>query len=140
MTEPMAPGRLDLRVRFSETDANGHVSHLSYLIYCEDARTRLMQHPAIGYSWPRDRYNLVLVAQSIRYHQPAYFPDELHVETAVTRVGRSSLGLTHTITRDDVLIAESECTLVLVDVRTNHSTPWPDAIRTRLTAHETAHG
>jgi acyl-CoA thioester hydrolase len=135
---------VDLRVRFSETDANGHVSHVSYLIYCEDARTRLMEHPHIAYTWPRDRYHLVLAEQSIAYLAPAYFPERLHVATHVMRIGRTSLTLGHDITRRDAAqtghegsataIARSRCTLVLVDAETHRAAPWPEELRRRLAA------
>jgi acyl-CoA thioester hydrolase len=135
MATPTAyPYTLPVRVRFCETDANGHVSQVSYLIYFEEARTRFMEAEPIAFSWFRGDHQLVLARQWIEYLAPAYFPDALTVRSAPVRLGRSSLTMAHVITRDadDTVIARGESTMVLVAKATGHSTPWPERLRVSL--------
>jgi acyl-CoA thioester hydrolase len=127
------PYALAVRVRFSETDANGHVSQVSYLIYFEEARTRFMQEE-LAYAWFTGEHRLVLARQWISYRAPAFFPDALTVFSAPVAVGRSSLRMAHRIIRnhDGTVIAEGESTMVLVLAQNGRSTPWPEEFRAEL--------
>lgn len=127
------PHRLSLTVRFAETDANQHVSQVSYLIYFEEARTRLLAERVPAFDWFGGQHTLVLVRQWIDYQAPAYFPDRLDVWSAPVRLGQSSIRLAHVITREEpgghTAIAQGESTMVLVSAETGASLPWPDAVR-----------
>ena len=75
-----------LRVRYQETDAQGHVHHANYLTYFEQARVEMLR--AIGQSYrevERSGATLVVSEMDIRYHAPAYFDDELIVEIELRR-------------------------------------------------------
>ena len=128
------PHQLSVRVRFCETDANGHVSQVSYFIYFEEARSRILQ--SLDFAWFTGRHMLVLARQWADYLAPAYFPENLTVYTAVVHVGRSSVRAVHRIARADerIVLCQGESTMVLVDQNTQRSTPWPDDIRQRLAA------
>jgi acyl-CoA thioester hydrolase len=130
------PYHLPVRVRFCETDANGHVSQISYLIYFEEARTRIMQDEPVGFRWFSGDLKLVLARQWIDYLAPAYFPEELTVHSAIVRLGRSSLRIAHLITRDHdgASIARGESTMVLTHAATGRSTPWPESLAATLGA------
>lgn len=140
------PHHLAVRVRFAETDANGHVSQVSYLIYFEEARTDFLETLVPGFEWFRPDRTLVLVRQWIDYVAPAYFPDRLDVASAMVRLGNSSVVMAHEITRESThdggegptsaptVIARGESTMVLVDGATQKSTPWDEVLRARLTA------
>jgi acyl-CoA thioester hydrolase len=128
------PHQLPVRVRFCETDANGHVSQVSYFIYFEEARSRLME--ALEFPWFQGEYMLVLARQWADYLQPAFFPDRLTVYTAAVAVGRSSLRLVHRLTRaeDPTVLCQGESTMVLVRQGDGRSAPWPETLRHRLDA------
>ncbi len=125
-------------MRFAETDANQHVSQVSYLVYCEEARTRLLAERVPAFDWFSGQHTLVLVRQWIDYQAPAHFPDRLDVWSAPVRLGTSSIRLAHVITREDpaghTAIAQGESTMVLVDAEAGTSLPWPDAVRAEWAA------
>ena len=127
------PHRLRLRVRFAETDANRHVSQVSYLIYFEEARTALMAEHVPTFDWFTGDHTLVLVRQWIDYLAPAHFPERLDVWSCAVTLGTSSIRLAHAITRDDAggttRIAQGESTMVLVDAARGTSKPWPELVR-----------
>ncbi len=127
-----------MRVRFAETDANQHVSQVSYLIYFEEARTALMAEHVPTFEWFTGEHTVVLVRQWIDYLAPAHFPDQLDIWSSGVALGTSSVRLAHVITRDDpagtTRIAQGESTMVLVDGATGASKPWPDAVRAHWSA------
>ncbi len=128
----------DIRVRFCETDANQHVSQASYAIYFEEARTAFLESlSGPQFHWWADGHTLVLAQQCLIYRKPAFFRQTLTVYSAVKRLGRSSLDLTHAaVLRGDPnsVIAESTSTVVLVNTHTNQSMAWPEDFRSRITA------
>lgn len=132
------PHRLGVRVRFAETDANRHVSQVSYLIYFEEARTDFLAANIPGFEWFRPDRTLVLVRQWIDYLSPAHFPDQLDVRSAIVRLGTSSLRMAHLITRTDggatTAIARGESTMVLVEETGRTSRPWDEPLRSQLQA------
>lgn len=127
----------EIRVRFCETDANKHVSQVSYVIYFEQARTEFIDS-LIGedFDWWSERYSLVLARQSISYLAPAYFRQVLKVYTGIASIGRSSLNLYHLVIEKEhgTLIANQDSTIVLIDQETQRSHAWPDSFRERVKA------
>ncbi|WP_430626119.1 acyl-CoA thioesterase [Sulfobacillus thermotolerans] len=125
-----------IRVRFCETDANRHVSQVSYAIYFEQARTEffdaLMDE---GFDWWSSQFSMVLAHQSITYLAPAFYRQTLRIYTGVSAIGRSSLGLYHLVVDSEsgTLIANQDSTVVLVDALTQKSHSWPDSFRTKIT-------
>ena len=88
--------RLEIDVRFADTDAMGHVNNARYLTYCEIAR--------VGY-WTDVTGEPFAAGHGRREHDPGRGPDhlprtgvprrELAVETRATRIGRTSFTLEH---------------------------------------------
>lgn len=130
--------RLSLRVRFAETDANRHVSQVSYLIYFEEARTEFMAEAVPDFDWFGANTTLVLARQWIDYLSPAFFPDRLDIWTAPVHLGGSSLRMAHVITRltdgDARIVARGESTMVQVSSANGRSTPWTAPVRSQLAA------
>jgi acyl-CoA thioester hydrolase len=111
-----------LEVRFSDTDAMGHVNNAKYLTYCESARisywTEVTGEPIrLG---SEGAESLILAEARITYRAPAYHGEMVTVETRATRLGRSSFTLEHRLTaregrRPSRLVATSESVLVRYD-------------------------
>ncbi|HBQ94050.1 MAG: acyl-CoA thioesterase [Firmicutes bacterium] len=122
----------EIRVRFSETDANKHVSQLSYVIYFEQARTELIDTLAgESFDWWSQNYSLVLARQSLSYLAPAFFRQSLKIFTGIASIGRSSLNLYHLIIEKEhgTLIANQDSTVVLMDQDAQKNRAWPESFR-----------
>ncbi len=79
--------RIEIRVRYNETDGQRRVHHAQYLNYFERGRVELLR--ALGHSY-RDleqESNLMLVVSemNVRYLSAAEFDDLLQLTTRVTR-------------------------------------------------------
>ena len=114
--------RVDITVRFADTDAMGHVNNAKYLTYCEIARiqywTDVTGEPiALG---TERAESLILAEARITYRAPAFHGEIVTVETRASRIGRSSFTLEHRLlacVAGDVprLVAVSESVLVRYD-------------------------
>jgi acyl-CoA thioester hydrolase len=114
--------RVDITVRFADTDAMGHVNNAKYLTYCEIARIRywtdVIGEPiALG---TEGAESLILAEARITYRAPAFHGETITVETRAARLGRSSFTLEHRLTAREGhglsrLVAISESILVRYD-------------------------
>jgi acyl-CoA thioester hydrolase len=114
--------RLEIVVRFADTDAMGHVNNAKYLTYCEIARIRywtdLTGEPiALG---TEGAESLILAEARITYRAPAFHGEVVTVETRAVRIGRSSFTLEHRLLAcvpgdEPRLVAVSESILVRYD-------------------------
>ena len=95
-----------LRVRYSETDAQGVVNNANYLSYFEIGRVEWLRFAGLSYKELEKRgYGFVVVEALARYHKAAFFDDELTLRTQLTELKRASLSFGYTILRGEEVIA-----------------------------------
>ena len=83
--------RTDLQMRFSDTDALGHVNNVSFAAYAEAGRVEFLRR--LGESVT----SLILARVSIDFRRQIAFGEELHIDTWVESLGRSSIVLGQTL-------------------------------------------
>ncbi|HEY2989984.1 MAG TPA: thioesterase family protein [Candidatus Binatia bacterium] len=106
------------RVIYGDTDQMGVAYYANYLRWFEMGRTELLRQIGIPYSSVEEIGFLFPVTEvSCRYLKPARFDDEIVVETALTSLGRASLGFGYKVTRrnDGELLAEGSTRHACVD-------------------------
>lgn len=92
--------RVELEVRFADTDAMGHVNNAVYLTYCEMARIRYWtdvtgEPIAPGHEGAE---SLILAEARITYRAPVFHGEHVAVETRAVRLGTTSFTLEHRLT------------------------------------------
>ncbi|WP_337970461.1 acyl-CoA thioesterase, partial [Virgibacillus salexigens] len=85
---------IDIYVRFSETDAAGHVNNVSYFFYFEVARTKFFK---IVCPERNDALNFIWTSISCDYISQPYAGQELKLYSYVTNVGGKSFTIGHTL-------------------------------------------
>jgi acyl-CoA thioester hydrolase len=114
--------RVEIDVRFADTDAMGHVNNAVYLTYCEMARIRYWSdvtgEPLAARHHGAE--SLILADARIAYRAQVFHTDIVTVETRASRIGRSSFVLEHRLTAcepggEPRLVAVSESVLVRYD-------------------------
>jgi acyl-CoA thioester hydrolase len=134
-----------IEIRFSDTDAMGHVNNARYLTYCEIARVAYYERVA-GEPLPLATHGaeegMILAQISIAYRSPAFFGETLTVETRVERIGRTSFGMVHRLTAPTSrygaarLVAVADSVLVTYDYGEDHPIPVPDRLAEGIEALE----
>jgi acyl-CoA thioester hydrolase len=117
---PIAPEnattRMDLRVRFVETDLMGIVHHGSYLVYFEAGRVEWLRRRGVTYAeWAARGVHLPVVEVHVQYKAPSRFDDLLVVETTLTELRTVSLKFGYRILRDTTVIVEGSTRLGCID-------------------------
>jgi acyl-CoA thioester hydrolase len=122
-----------VKVRFAETDANQHMSHVSAVIYMEQARSEFLEglelfHPT---KIAQEGKTFVLAKQTIEYKQQTYYNDVLEVYCRVSRIGRSSLEMEYALynRQRDVVTCTGSSTVVYFDHLEQKSTPLPSDLQ-----------
>ena len=81
-----------LKVRFNETDLQGHVNFAHYLSYFDVGLTEYLA--AIGYSFEQmlaDGFDMVCAESHCQYHSPSRWAEVLNVHARIGHLGRRSL-------------------------------------------------
>ena len=135
--------RVDVDVRFADTDAMGHVNNAVYLTYCEMARirywTEVTGEPiAAGHEGAE---SLILAEARITYRAPVFHTEVVTVETRATDIGRSSFTLEHRLTACGPggrprLVATSGSAMVRYDYAAGRPTPLGEAFVAAIEAFE----
>ena len=103
----MESHKINIRVRYQETDAQGIVHHGNYLNYFEKARIEYLRAMGISYRDVEEAGLMLVVAQvEVNYFSPAYFDDLLLVETRVTSTKGAAIVHEYEITRDGDIVVK----------------------------------
>lgn len=122
--------RVPVAVRWGDLDAFNHVNNAAFLVYAQEARLEWLA--GIGGSWFDENAMPVVAAAHVNYRRQLAWPARIVVELAATRVGNSSVTITHRIVAEDdpgCLYADGEVVMVWIDPASGRSVPLPDAIR-----------
>lgn len=133
----MDSNEIEVYVRFSETDAAGHVNNTSYFLYLEEARTRYFnKNLGLEFNEKKDLSlnNFILASTKCDYISQAYAGETLNVKTTVSHIGNKSFTLNHVITNAKMnkVVVRATATLVSFNYLEQESRPIPDEIRTQL--------
>ena len=105
-----------LRVRYSDTDAQGIVHHSNYFRWLEEARIGWLE--AIGQPYgdltTRGIY-LPLTTCSCEFQAPVWAGERVEVHLNLDAVSRARVGLTYEILRGDQVAASAATTHAYVD-------------------------
>jgi acyl-CoA thioester hydrolase len=128
-----------LRVRYSETDAQGHVFFGNYLNYFDIGLLEYTR--AVGYGYQEmlaSGVDMYYVESGCQYKGRAYFDDLLHVHARIGRFGNSSFTFEFAIYRqpEEELIATGKITAVAVDLETEQPVHVPDELREAVARFE----
>ncbi|MBW2380384.1 MAG: acyl-CoA thioesterase [Deltaproteobacteria bacterium] len=81
-----------MRVRFRDTDMQGHVYFGNYFVFCDEALGAYMR--AIGMPWQdmvKSGTDMFYVNASCDYLGSAKFEEDVHIETRISKLGSSSV-------------------------------------------------
>ncbi|HXY80377.1 MAG TPA: thioesterase family protein [Gaiellaceae bacterium] len=121
----------EIEIRWRDLDVYGHVNHVVYLTYLEEARDEWLGR-TLGD--PAEIWNYVVARVAIDYRREVSLADDLVVARCrLGSVGTSSIRTREQIvTRSGELAAEAEAVLVARDPDTGRSRPLTTAERAAL--------
>ncbi len=116
----MYVSKTKVRVRYSETDMMGYCYYGNYATYFEVARVEAIRQ--LGFSYRKmedDGVALPVLEFSIKYFKPAFYDDELTIETTVTKVPNLRIHFSYkTYNAEGVQLNEAQTSLVFINKET----------------------
>lgn len=121
----------ELRVRYSECDAQGFVFNANWFLFVDVAMMEFWRRTVGGYRALQTEHGIeiVMAKNGADFRAPAHFDDVIGVTPQIEKVGNSSLRMNFTVTRDEQLLWEAFAIYVFVDAETMRPTPIPQSIR-----------
>ena len=105
-----------IKVRYCETDQMGIVHHSSYINYFEHSRIQWINKNGFLYS-ELEISGLILPVSKLKvsYFSPAFFDDELTIETELMELPSSKLIFDYVVLRNNKVITKAQTILAFVD-------------------------
>jgi acyl-CoA thioester hydrolase len=129
---------LELRPRFCETDALGHVSNVIYPTYWELGRLRMFAAIGEADDAPQRTFPFQHMAVEIttRMLRPCFYDEELLVHARVASLGRTSLVMEHALSSAQTDEIRALGRIVIVASDGEAAIPWTPGQRAKLEAFE----
>ncbi len=123
------------KVRFRDTDCQGHVFNANYFAYFDDAITDFLEASGVPYPALTERgHDLVLVRAECDFRSSAVLGEELVIHVAVEAFGRTSM--TFALRCEEAgsgrTVAEGREVYVVLDHPTVRPAPVPGYLRAAL--------
>jgi acyl-CoA thioester hydrolase len=129
---------LELRPRFCETDALGHVSNTVYTTYWEIARLRYFEALGEADDSPRRvlAFSHMAVEITTRMLRPCFYDEELLVHARIAAMGRSSITFEHALSAVGTEEIRAVGRIAVVASDGERAIPWTPGQRTKIDAFE----
>ncbi len=129
------PFRTREKLRYGDTDRQGHVNNAVFATFLETGRVDMLINGGVDVMGPNGA--LVLARLVLDFRREVNWPGEVEIGTRVAAVGRSSLRLEQAVFQNGACVATGESIVVLTDVTTRRSTPFSEAARAFLEGSKT---
>jgi acyl-CoA thioester hydrolase len=120
------------KVRYGDTDRQGHVNNAVFASFLETGRVELLYdaaHPMVDAG-----AECVIAKLVLEYRGEIQWPGHVQVGTGVLRIGTSSMTLVQVAEQEGRVVATAETVIVQIDTATRKARALSDAARARLTA------
>ena len=118
------------KLRYSDTDMQGHINNTVYSAFFETGRAEYVTHlhEASGV----EGAEFVLAQITIQYLRETHWPGTVEVGSRLKKIGNSSLVVEQALFHDGTLKARSESVIVQINTATRKSEPFSDQMRAYL--------
>lgn len=107
---------INFRVRYQETDAQGHVHHANYLTWFEMGRVELLRAAGKNYRTLEEEGVLLVISEvQINYFAPAKFDDEIRLVTRTLSGRGARIYHQYQAFRGETLLVEAKTTVACID-------------------------
>jgi acyl-CoA thioester hydrolase len=111
------------KLRFADTDRNGHITNTAFAAFCQNARMELLCD-CERIPIPSDT-RFVIVKLVLEFRAEMHWPGMVEIGTRIERIGRSSITLQQALFVRDQCVAVAESVVALMSATTRRSTVLP---------------
>lgn len=125
---------IELQLRWSDLDVNGHINNARIVSLFEEARIRARETWRDGAGDPLEG-NLLVRAQTTNFDKEVLYGPDTKVLVWVARIGNSSYVVGQLLMQDERPCVYMEVTMVVVDAQTGKPMRHSNGFRQYLEAH-----
>ncbi len=118
------------KVRYGDTDRQGHVNNIHFSEFLETGRVELLYHPE--HPLHQENSSFVIVQNNVSLLNEIHWPGTVEIGSGVVKLGNSSITFYQQLFQHGVVVAQAETVIVHVDNQTHQSTPLSDHARAVL--------
>lgn len=124
-----------VRPIYKDTDAEGVVYYGNYFGYFEQGRTEFIRSLGVSLKEMKQK-GIVFAVEHVdcNYNSPAFYDDELIVETEIEKMTGARIIFQQKIIRDNRLLVTAHITLFALDIKTFRPMRIPQELQERLTS------
>lgn len=126
------PVRTSEKLRFADTDRQGHITNTVFAVCCQNARMELLCDPT-RVPIPRNT-QFVIAKLVLEFRAEMHWPGTVEVGTRIGRIGRSSVSLAQALFMNERCVAAAESVVALMDMTTRRSALLPEETADALRA------
>ena len=128
--------RMPAQLRFSDVDTFGHVNNSVYFSLFDMGKTQYFIDVVGEHVF--DDISIVVAHITADFLAPVFYPDEIAIETAVTRLGTKSFTLVQRALNVRTNEVKCECQTVMVafDSKSQQSVPMPEIFKQKIRDYE----
>jgi acyl-CoA thioester hydrolase len=136
MPRPLAsfPRRTFDKLRYADTDRQGHVNNAVFSTLLETGRVELLYDPEAPLADAGAEF--VIAKLTLEFRGEIHWPGSVDIGTGVERVGTSSLTLGQALFQDGRCVATAETVIVQIDQDTRAARALSTAARARLSGYQ----
>ena len=124
------PKHTNEKLRYCDTDRQGHINNAVYSTLCESGRVGFLYDATQPFIQTGTQF--VIVRLEINFIEEMNWPGEVIIGSGVSQVGRSSFNLLQGIFLDGNCMATSESVIVLLNEKKRKSTLLPKVTKDAL--------
>ena len=128
------PSIITIDVQWGDMDALGHVNNTVPVRWYESSRINYMEVTGIAELMEGLGFGPILAAVHCNYRRQLFYPDTVRIGCRATRLGGSSVTLSHTVVseKSSEVSSDGESILVIFDFKKQKPVRIPDGIRQRV--------
>ena len=113
-------------VRWGDTDGYNHVNNVSISRYFESARVNIIR------DLETEKYSFIIVHFSINYIDQIFYPSEIKIGTALSKIGQKSITFNHALFVNKICKSTAESILAYADIKEKKSYKISNVIKNTL--------
>jgi acyl-CoA thioester hydrolase len=118
------------KLRYADTDRQGHVNNAVFATMLETGRVELLYAPGAPVFEPGCAF--VIASLHLDFLGEVTWPGQVDIGTRVASIGKSSVTLEQALFQHGACVAQAKTVIVQVNETTRRSQPFGEAARARL--------
>jgi len=118
------------KVRYSDTDRQGHVNNSVFSTFLETGRVEVLYNANLPIL--AERSSFVIASLKLEFLKEITWPGQVDIGTGILKIGNSSITVLQRLFQNEECVAKAETIIVQVDDETRRSSPLTEAARQTL--------